>query len=88
MKRGQIWSRNSVNVPVTPVLEMQLGRPDSNDLDDDIRISWTANIFHRDLYNDYPKFAGSFSNDFVASNCVPHSLVNFVEFRNRITSWQ
>ena len=49
-----------------------------NDLTDGMCVARAATILRRDMFNDFPKFTGSFSNDFTPRDCVPPSLVNFL----------
>jgi hypothetical protein len=50
-----------------------------NDVSDGMCLARAARILRRDLFMDYPKFVGSFTNGFGASECVPPSLVHFLQ---------
>jgi len=49
-----------------------------NDLSDGMCIARAAIILRRDMFKEFPKFSGPFREEFIPSNCVPPSLVNFV----------
>ncbi|CAG9823856.1 unnamed protein product [Phaedon cochleariae] len=46
-----------------------------NSMSDGMTLAHAAKIIRRDLFNNYPKFTGSFSKDFVPKKCVSESLV-------------
>jgi len=49
-----------------------------NDFTDGMCTARAASILRRDMFNDFPKFSGSFSDGFGSRDCVPPSLLNFV----------
>ncbi|XP_065670919.1 uncharacterized protein LOC136089121 [Hydra vulgaris] len=49
-----------------------------NDMSDGICIAQAAGILRRDMFREFPKFSGSLIGDFGSRDCVPPSLVNFV----------